>query len=72
MSAHDDDKAGKQVSEVSGLGSADAADDPIEPSDATAGYPTDLDSQRPQEGTAGPDAPPKHGRPRVGDQASED
>lgn len=67
-----DDNAGKQVSEVSGMGAAADADDPIYPEDATAGFPTELDSQRPQEGTAGPDAPPTHGRPDQGDQASDD
>ncbi|GAB2875983.1 hypothetical protein [Nocardioides pacificus] len=67
-----DDNSGKQVSEVSALGAVEDADDPIYPEDATAGFPTDLESQRPQEGTAGPQAHPEHGRPRPGDQSSTD
>ena len=51
-----DREAGGQVSEVSGMGDHP---EPIQPGDATAGS-EDADVQ---EGTAGPDAPPQHGRP---------
>jgi hypothetical protein len=47
-----------QVSEVSGMDPADA-DTPIEPSDATAGSPSD-ESGHAQEGEAGPDAKPRY------------
>lgn len=48
-----------QVSEVSGLHEPET---PIAPEDATAGYP-DSESGHPQEGTAGPNAPPERDRP---------
>ncbi len=57
-----------EVSEVESLAS-DQASQPIEPSDATAGYP-DSESDAPQEGTAGPDAPPRHGRPEPSNESS--
>lgn len=61
---------GKQVSEVSGLGSAKEAETPIAPGDATAGYP-DSESGHAQEGTAGPNAAPRHNPPHPGDQATD-
>ncbi|MDP3893481.1 hypothetical protein [Nocardioides sp.] len=57
-----------QVSEVSGL-PAESEIDPISPGDATAGSPEDGTDQ-PQEGTAGPDAPPRHGRPEESNESS--
>ena len=62
---HDPD--GGQVSEAENL----AGPEPIAPEDATAGYP-DSESGAAQEGTAGPDAPPRHGRPERGDQSSDE
>ena len=56
-----------QISEVQRLDPADA-DTPIQPDQATAGSP-EGESGTAQEGTAGPDAPPRHGRPQPGDQA---
>lgn len=56
---------GGQVSEVSGM---EGDPGPIQPADATAGSP-DPDVQ---EGTAGPDATPQHGRPEEkGEQTQE-
>jgi len=49
----------EQVSEVSGMGEKP---EEISPDDAVAGAP-DGESGEPQEGTAGPDAPPREGRP---------
>jgi hypothetical protein len=49
----------EQVSEVSGMGDGPEA---IDPEDAVAGAP-DGESGEAQEGTAGPDAPPREGRP---------
>jgi hypothetical protein len=65
-----DENSGKQVSEVQNFGSAADANAPIAPEDATAGYP-DGESGEAQEGTAGPDAAPRHGRPQTGDQATD-
>ena len=48
-----------QVSEVSGMGEEP---EEIDPEDAVAGAP-DGESGEVQEGTAGPDAPPREGRP---------
>ncbi len=48
-----------QVSQVSGMGEAP---EEISPEDAVAGAP-DAESGGAQEGTAGPDAPPREGRP---------
>lgn len=48
-----------QVSEVSGMGEEP---EEISPEDAVAGAP-DAGSGEAQEGTAGPDAPPREGRP---------
>lgn len=48
-----------EVSEVSGMG---GEPEEISPQDATAGAP-DGESGRADEGTAGPDAPPREGRP---------
>jgi len=49
----------EQVSEVSGMGEEP---EEISPEDAVAGAPDD-ESGDVQEGTAGPDAPPREGRP---------
>jgi hypothetical protein len=43
--------------------------DPEAPGDATAGYP-DSESGNADEGTAGPDAPPRHGRPEPSNESS--
>lgn len=48
-----------QVSEVSGMGERPAE---IDPEDAVAGAP-DMEGDGAREGTAGPDAPPREGRP---------
>ena len=48
-----------QVSAVSGMGEAP---EEINPEDAVAGAP-EAESGGAQEGTAGPDAPPREGRP---------
>ncbi|HWM02688.1 MAG TPA: hypothetical protein VNP92_10175 [Actinophytocola sp.] len=52
-------KSSEQVSEVSGMGEEP---EEIDPEDAVAGAP-DGESGEIQEGTAGPDAPPREGRP---------
>lgn len=55
-----------QVSEVESL---QEGPEPVAPEDATAGYP-DSESGDPEEGTAGPDAPPRHGRPERSNESS--
>lgn len=55
-----------QVSEVTGMGESP---DPISPEDATAGYPTS-ESGEPDEGTAGPLAPPRHNPPEDSNEPS--
>jgi hypothetical protein len=55
-----------QVSEVTGMGESP---DPISPEDATAGYPTS-ESGEPDEGTAGPLAPPRHNPPEDSNESS--
>lgn len=56
-----DEKKEGQVSEVSAM---DDAAQPIQPADAVAGAPDQsAGDDRPQEGTAGPDAPPHDGDP---------
>jgi hypothetical protein len=57
-----------EVSEVASLAD-DGEADPIVPEEATAGYP-EGESGTPDEGTAGPDAPPRHGRPEPGNKSS--
>ena len=57
-----------EVSEVASL-DPEKADQPIAPGDATAGYPAS-ESGEPDEGTAGPDAPPRHGRPEPENESS--
>jgi len=56
-----------QVSEVSALD--EDGPTPISPADATAGAP-DAESGEADEGTAGPDAPPRHGRPEPSNESS--
>jgi hypothetical protein len=63
-----DQQDGKQVSEVSGMDPAES-DDQILPGDATAGSPSE-ESGDTQAGTAGPDAPPRHGLPEDGNRSS--
>ncbi len=63
-SAHSDEG---QVSEVSGLDPAGPQQ--IDPSDATAGTP-DGESGAPQEGTAGPNAAPRHDPPEPTNESS--
>ena len=68
--ADQDDGDDGQVSEVSAM-PPEAADDPITPGDATAGYPfEEAESGRPDEGTAGPNAAPRHGRPEPSNESS--
>lgn len=71
MSDHDEDPTSEegQVSEVASLGNDGEGDDAIAPEDATAGYP-ESESGMPDEGTAGPDAPPRHGRPEDSNETS--
>lgn len=65
---HDDGPdQGGQVSEVGGL--AEGGPEPIVPGDSTAGAP-DAESGEAQEGTQGPDAPPRHGRPEPTNESS--
>jgi hypothetical protein len=67
----DDEREDGQVSEVASLGSPADADDPITPGDATAGYPfEEAESGRPDEGTAGPNAAPRHGRTEPTNESS--
>ena len=61
-----DKDADGQVSEVSSL--ADPSD-PISPEDATAGYPAS-ESGDADEGTAGPNAAPRHDPPEPGNESS--
>jgi hypothetical protein len=57
-----------QLSESS---SRKIGDDPIAPGDAVAGAPDQSAGEEDvQEGTAGPDAPPRHGRPEEGNKSS--
>lgn len=63
-----DQQDGKQVSEVSGMDPAEA-DDKISPGDATAGSATE-ESGETQEGTAGPNAAPRHHPPEPGNRSS--
>lgn len=59
------DKDTTEVSEVDNLGTPGT---PIMPDQATAGYPhEEAESGRPQEGTAGPNAAPRDGRPEKAD-----
>ena len=64
QSAHDDEG---QVSEVSGLDPAGPEE--IDPSDATAGAP-EGESGTTQEGTAGPNAAPRHDPPEPANESS--
>lgn len=53
-----DDQDGGQVSETAaGAGEQEA------PGDAVAGHPDDVEDERTEEGTQGPDAPAHDGRP---------
>jgi hypothetical protein len=63
-----DEQDGKQVSEVSGMDPVEA-DDQISPGDATAGSATE-ESGETQEGTAGPNAAPRHDPPEPGNKSS--
>ena len=56
-----------QVSEVSELDPEEAG--PISPEDATAGYPGE-ESGEAQEGTAGPNAAPRHDPPEQENRSS--
>ena len=70
MPEPDEDRTGSsgEVSETARLGS-EQEEEPIAPEDATAGYP-ESESGAPDEGTAGPDAPPRHGRPERANESS--
>lgn len=63
-----DQHGDQQVSEVSGMDPADS-DDAILPGDATAGTPSE-ESGETQEGTAGPNAAPRHDPPEPGNRSS--
>jgi len=63
-----DEQDGKQVSEVSGMDPVES-DDKISPGDATAGSATE-ESGKTQEGTAGPNAAPRHDPPEAGNKSS--
>jgi hypothetical protein len=57
-----------QLSEVASFADTD---EPITPDDATAGYPDDTaESGRAQEGTAGPNAAPRHDPPEPANESS--
>lgn len=56
----DASQEGGQVSEGASL---QGSPEEVTPGDATAGHPDSEDGDGPQEGTAGPDAPPQDGRP---------
>lgn len=58
-----------QVSEVAAFEPETDEPSPASPEDAVAGYP-ESESGAPQEGTAGPDAPPRHGRPEESNESS--
>ena len=58
-----------QVSEVAAFEPDTEEPAPVAPEDAVAGYP-ESESGAPQEGTAGPDAPPRHGRPEESNESS--
>jgi hypothetical protein len=66
MSREDPRSQRAQVSDAESL-QGDA--DPIAPDDATAGYP-DAESGKAEEGTAGPDAAPRHGRTEPSNESS--
>ena len=55
---------GGQVSEAANLQGTPQKE---APGDATAGHPSSEGDDGPQEGTAGPDAPPRDGRPSSSD-----
>lgn len=57
---------GGQVSEVASMRDPS---EPIAPEDATAGYPTS-ESGEPEEGTAGPNAAPRHNPPEEDNKSS--
>jgi hypothetical protein len=64
----DESETSGEVSETARL-APEQEGQPIAPEDATAGYP-ESESGAPDEGTAGPDAPPRHGRPEPGNESS--
>lgn len=76
MDANHDDKprpAGDQDSEgqVSEVSSMAGAGEEISPGDAVAGAPDQsAGDDRAEEGTAGPDAPPRHGIPEESNESS--
>lgn len=67
----DEDREQADDGQVSEVGSFESVEEgvPEAPADATAGYP-DSESGQPDEGTAGPDAPPRHGRPEESNESS--
>ena len=67
MTDPDQDRTGQQVSEVSGMDPS--GPDAISPGDATAAYP-DSESGEAQEGTAGPNAAPRHDPPEPENDSS--
>jgi hypothetical protein len=55
--------------EVSEVVTYEGSEDPISPGDATAGYPPS-ESGEPDEGTAGPNAAPRHDPPEPENRSS--
>jgi hypothetical protein len=67
---HDhDDPRDEQDGQVSELAEAGGEPDPISSGDSVAGQP-DAESGEVQEGTQGPDAPPRHGIPEESNESS--
>jgi hypothetical protein len=66
MPSRPDKEPSGEVSEVSNLEDDDA---PVSPGDATAGYPAS-ESGHPEEGTTGPNAPPRNNPPEPGNRSS--
>ena len=67
---HDhDDTQDEQDGQVSELAEAGGEPDPISSGDSVAGQP-EAESGDVQEGTQGPDAPPRHGIPEESNESS--
>ena len=61
----------KEDGQISEVGALEGSGEPITPGDATAGYPFEEgESGRPDEGTAGPNAAPRHGRTEKSNESS--
>lgn len=64
-----DDDGSQQGGQVSELAEAGGEPDPISSGDSVAGQP-EAESGDVQEGTQGPDAPPRHGIPEESNESS--